>query len=322
MRVFISSTVYDLLDVRAELAELMRGLGISPVLSDDKLSDFAVQFDVNSIETCLINVDSCDQVIVILDKRYGPTLGNVGYDDISATHLEYRRATEKKKPVYFFVRDRLEADYSIWRRNGKKSEMVFSWIDKKDVALFSFIEEHRKLETDATKMNWYSTFSNSTDLKTGLKRYFEQIVSPERLVNAIYENRFPLFSVDVDVDSIMIDHVDALKVKATLTNISTSTAFNFSVFWEGDAHASNKAIMPPTQKLLVSFIYGLHPNKPSATRNLNVSYETPIGISVTDRYEVRARVRGGPQPIVISGATLFKRTFAHSKNPILEISNA
>jgi Glu-tRNA(Gln) amidotransferase subunit E-like FAD-binding protein len=75
MRVFISSTVYDLIDVRAELAEQLRTLGITPVLSDDKLSGFSIQqHDINSIETCLVNVDSCDEVVLILDKRYGPTL--------------------------------------------------------------------------------------------------------------------------------------------------------------------------------------------------------------------------------------------------------
>ncbi len=39
MKVFVSSTVYDLLDIRAEIAELLRSLDISPVLSDDPISD-------------------------------------------------------------------------------------------------------------------------------------------------------------------------------------------------------------------------------------------------------------------------------------------
>jgi len=71
MRVFISSSVYDLIDIRAELAEQLRAIGITPVLSDDKLSDFRVQHDVNSIETCLVNVDSCDEFLLILDQRMG-----------------------------------------------------------------------------------------------------------------------------------------------------------------------------------------------------------------------------------------------------------
>lgn len=120
MRVFISSTCFDLIDVRAELAEQLKLIGITPILSDDKLSDFKVKPDVNSIETCLINVESCEEFILILDRRYGASLKDCGFDDFSATHLEYKRALENKIPVRVYVRDRLEADYSSWKRNGRE----------------------------------------------------------------------------------------------------------------------------------------------------------------------------------------------------------
>jgi hypothetical protein len=94
MRVFISSTAYDLLDVRAELASMLRSIGITPVLSDDKLSAFEVQPDKNSIETCLVNLRACDEAIFLLDRRYGSSLKGAGFDDVSATHLEYQTAKE------------------------------------------------------------------------------------------------------------------------------------------------------------------------------------------------------------------------------------
>ena len=47
MRVFVSSTVYDLVDIRGELEQLLRELGISPVMSDHKLSDFDLAFQAN-----------------------------------------------------------------------------------------------------------------------------------------------------------------------------------------------------------------------------------------------------------------------------------
>src|ERR1700678_3077653 len=96
MKVFIGSTVFDLLDIRGELADFLRSIDIVPILSDDKLSDFVVQHDTNSIETCLVNVDSADEIILVLDERYGPRLGAYGFDDVSATHLEYRRALKKR----------------------------------------------------------------------------------------------------------------------------------------------------------------------------------------------------------------------------------
>ena len=123
MKVFISSTVFDLLDVRAEVADLLQSCGIKSVLSDDKLSDFTIQADKNSIETCLVNADACDEMIVILDKRYGPRLGKHGYDDVSATHLEYRHFLKTKRQVHFFVRDRLEGAHGIWKSNGRRTDI-------------------------------------------------------------------------------------------------------------------------------------------------------------------------------------------------------
>lgn len=71
MKIFISSTVYDLIDIRAEISALFELFGIASILSDDKLSDFQVRPDRNSIETCLVNVEKSDDVIVILDQRHG-----------------------------------------------------------------------------------------------------------------------------------------------------------------------------------------------------------------------------------------------------------
>ena len=179
MRVFISSTVYDLIDIRAELAEQLRAIGITPVLSDDKLSDFRVQHNVNSIETCLINVESCDEFLLVLDQRCGPTLEKFDYGKISATHLEYQRAIEKKIPVQVYVRDRLEADFIIWKRNKRSESVTLPWISKtEDFGLFEFLDEHTKLQANATTSNWYSTFTNSIDLKAAITKHFEKRILP------------------------------------------------------------------------------------------------------------------------------------------------
>ena len=61
-------------------------------------------------------------VVIVLSQRYGPSLAKAGFGDYSATHLEYLRALERRKPVYMYVRDRLEADYAIWKKAKNKEE--------------------------------------------------------------------------------------------------------------------------------------------------------------------------------------------------------
>lgn len=82
MKVFVSSTSYDLLDVRAEVANLLSEMKMTPVLSDQQSSDFDVKPQKNTIEVCLMNLRISDWVICILDQRYGPSLKKAGFDDV------------------------------------------------------------------------------------------------------------------------------------------------------------------------------------------------------------------------------------------------
>lgn len=326
MRVFISSTVYDLLDVRNEISELLRDLGIAAVLSDDKLSDFSVQLDANSIETCLVNVESCDEVIVILDKRYGPSLGECGYDDISATHLEYRHAVKHRKPIHFFVRDRLEADYSIWKKNRKSRKIKLSWVQEADYGLFGFLKEHSKLSTDKKSSNWFTTFTNSIDLKSCLQRRLETAILPQKLVDAIYENRFPLFDVHVVLEEINYQGQLSLIFKATIKNVGTMSALNFTPYWRKDAGDPDrdqfrKAVMAPGQSLLVSFILLLNGPQDGTATSLFIEYESTMGIAVVDEFHVEGYRQLGPQSGTMGGARFLKRTFRRTEKPLLEIED-
>jgi hypothetical protein len=160
MRVFISSTCYDLIDIRAELEDCFKTAGLQPVLSDSLDSDFQVSPDANSIETCLANVRSCDCFVIILSSRYGPSLKDAGYDDISPTHLEYLEARKLNLPIRMYVRDRLEADYAIWKANRFAPEIELSWCkNPKDRSILKLLHEHRAL-SEREGSNWFWTFRN------------------------------------------------------------------------------------------------------------------------------------------------------------------
>jgi hypothetical protein len=324
MRVFISSTCFDLIDIRAEFAEQLRILGITPVLSDDKLSDFRVQHDVNSIETCLINVDSCDELVLILDKRYGPTLEKFGYGEFSATHLEYLRAVEKKIPVRVYVRDRLEADFVIWKRNHRSGEVTFSWIDKKDIGLFTLLDGHAPLEANATTSNWYSTFTSSIDLKAAVTKHFEKRILPERLVQAIQNNNFPLFDIKVSISKL---NINQFKVEANLTNVSHVPAFKFNIYWENNVCESQKDIIFPSgQTISMTCLWNIstpmamnYKNPPPPfERFLIVEYESPIEISVRDRFRVHGRLNDSA---IVRGGSLVDRKFRRSSGISIEIED-
>ncbi len=163
---FVSSSCHDLVDLRAELEPFLRDLGFVPVLSDRPSSDFEAPGDQDSISTCLVNVRKCPIFICVLSQRYGPSLGKVGFDDVSATHLEYREARKASARILFYVRDRLDAEYALWRANRENAAgLNFRWVtNSKDYGLFELIREHDDLQKDGPS-NWKWPFRDSVELK-------------------------------------------------------------------------------------------------------------------------------------------------------------
>jgi hypothetical protein len=313
MRVFVSSTVYDLIDVRAEISALLNLMGISPVLSDDKLSDFHVQQSANSIETCLVNVAASDEVIVILDKRYGPRLGDYGFENISATHLEYQHAVKEKNPIHMYVRDRLEADFGIWKRNKRKDSVELTWVKKPDYGLFDVLDEHSRLSAKAKQSNWYRTFTSTVDLKASLRKYFDKRVLPERVIDAISRNAFPLFDLKVQATNSVVDFCQVLHVKARVTNVGGSPAFDVAFYWSEDMNSADKKsrrnIIAPRAFVKMSFMYGVGEGALGIKKKLIVEYSSPLGVGVVDTFEVGSHIRPGPQPVMFSGGKLLTREF-------------
>jgi len=195
MQIFLSSTCYDLIDLRSELEIFFRDAGANPIMSDSLTSDFVVMPDRNSIETCLANVRNCDHFVIILSNRYGPTLEKLGFESISATHLEYREALQLNKPIHMYVRDKLEADYNIWRKNRSNSELELTWCkDRKNWKIYELLEEHRN-RAEKTQNNWTWVFRNSMELKRRLELDFQEVFA-RVVANRLMENgRVPFLEI-------------------------------------------------------------------------------------------------------------------------------
>lgn len=68
-KVFISSTVYDLIDIRAEVEEHLTKLSITPVSSSNPLTEMKAIENQDSIQICLNNIKDCDEFLLILNLK-------------------------------------------------------------------------------------------------------------------------------------------------------------------------------------------------------------------------------------------------------------
>lgn len=207
--VFISSTCYDLLDVRAELREHLIDRGLDVRLSDHPDSAFRVDGRVDSIEACLQNVETSDVVVCVLDRRAGPPLKG-SYGDHTATELEVRRALDRGKPVLLFVRDTTLNELDVVGRPlntppgrgvdglvrrvrkalGGRAVPPTRWIASDDDArrlhkIVSIVTRTPWTPPVRSGSNWRDPFATSFDLRRRvLKRVLEALPPSKRILAA------------------------------------------------------------------------------------------------------------------------------------------
>jgi hypothetical protein len=169
--VFISSTCYDLADLRAELQVALMRDGFGARLSEDPASSFFVDPDGDSVETCLRNVEASDVIICVIDRRYGGVIKHGERAGFSATHLEIRHAREHKKPVFFFVRERAMLDYDLLR--GDRS-VATRWVEPDDPDVrakwLAMMKEIASLPKHEGMSNWCDQFRTSVELRSRVKK--------------------------------------------------------------------------------------------------------------------------------------------------------
>jgi uncharacterized protein DUF4062 len=314
-RVFVSSTIFDLIDIRAEVETHLRSMGLEPILSASPTSPMSPLLDADTIETCLTHVRQSDLVVVIVNQRYGPTLKDAGYGDISATHLEYQEACKAKKPIRFYARDRLDADYSTWRKNGRRLEIKLPWISENDRGLFALLDEHREL-VKGGRNNWYDTFRHSVELKQLLSRDFRAPAGQADLEAAIRSNSLPLISVTAKVNEIR----NQAFLQLEIANAGNTAAFN--VTWKATNRNDGRLddglpMLAPQQKTHQGFpLWRGTGSARDVEIWFEVTYQTAAGHFIKDTHRIIAGYVG---PNLGYGAMLTKRRFKIGDRPPFEI---
>jgi len=149
--VFLSSTCYDLSQVRKDLESFIESMGLLPILSES--SSFPVNPNIDAIENCLTIVkEKADIFILVVGGRYGSKTEN----GKSVTNLEYLEAKVKDIPCYVFVQKPVLTALPIWRKNRSCdfSEIVDS------TRLFEFVNSLY----DSKEKNWVFHFESAQDI--------------------------------------------------------------------------------------------------------------------------------------------------------------
>ncbi|MCZ2486939.1 DUF4062 domain-containing protein [Aquirufa antheringensis] len=125
-RIFVSSTCYDLQEIRFQLRNFINDFGYDAVMSE--FDDIFYSYDKHVQDSCLDEIGKCQLFVLVIGNNYGSFYHQdkqeVKIPD-SVTLSEFRRALETKIPKHIFINKYVEYDYKNYKRALDKETLIY-----------------------------------------------------------------------------------------------------------------------------------------------------------------------------------------------------
>lgn len=224
--IFISSTDYNLKDLRAELARFLSELGYRPILSSaEGFPDSSPILE--PWESCLPVLDKCFVMVLIIDGQYGTALNWPNYKDIfaeekiSPTHGEYVFAHKTRKRMLVFIRKSLMPHYQSYRTtiancgNDKKKAKEALELTLPDYVSFETLDFINKVKI-TKPIPWINEFDDITSVKKEIqKKMLNELAELFLIKNKHYETVIDSFNKLMDSLSLEEQKKALTKINAT-----------------------------------------------------------------------------------------------------------
>lgn len=159
-RIFISSTFYDLRQVRANIDLFLEQIGYEPLRNEE--GDIPYGKEDALEEYCYKEIKSIDILVSIIGGRFGTESKRT---KSSISQLELKAALNEGKQVYIFIEKNVLSEYETYLLN-KENDSNYRYVD--DKRIYEFIEEIKSLNTN----NNIQGFETTSDITKYLKEQF------------------------------------------------------------------------------------------------------------------------------------------------------
>ncbi len=170
LNIFVSSTCYDLSQIRTDMHDFIDSSGHNPMLSE--FYKFPINPTKNTIDNCIEVVkNNADVFVLIVGNRYGGVLES----GKSITNTEFLTAKSKGIPIYVFIDKKILNIIPVWEKNknGDFKDIVDS------TKIFEFVIEIRN-----EQKIWTFEYEKAGDiiniLKTQLSYLFKNSLDRRR----------------------------------------------------------------------------------------------------------------------------------------------
>ena len=162
-RIFISSTFYDLQQIRYELDKFIESFGYEPVRNEE--GDIPYDKDDELQEYCYREISNVDILISVIGGRYGSrAVVEEGIEaEYSVTQKEIKTALEKNKLVYLFIEKNVLTEYETYVLNRGRDDVNYKFVD--NINIYKFLDEIKSL----SRNNNIKGFETADEIKSYLK---------------------------------------------------------------------------------------------------------------------------------------------------------
>ncbi len=257
MRIFVSSTCYDLSLVRSELRSFIQSMGYEPIMSD--YSDVLYDPRIHTHTSCVNEVSNCDMLVVIIGSRLGgksvpEALENVDFSaldkiskdasilskdaPVSITQLEVLKAIEIGIPIYTFIDKKVYYEHEIYEKNKNKPDVIdniiFPAIEKPETAkyIFGFIN-YIRLRAIGNSIHQFERMEDIEDiLRKQWSGYFQRLLDEQRHRNGEHKQIDILNEKFEDLKTAIlssIENVDQREIATGIVHYRRLAEFLFSI---------------------------------------------------------------------------------------------
>lgn len=228
-RIFISSTCYDLYDLRNNLRNFIKSFEYEPVMSE--FGDIFYDYNLHVQDACLKEIGNCQMFILIIGNNYGSTYYKQKSSEKnppSVTLTEFKKALSCDIAKHIFVNKMVKYDYDNYSKflNQKYFEYFNNnTVEEKDVneikqnirgkfdSEYFFPHESYKhifkffdVISELNMNNAILTFETTIDIQEQLKKQWAGFMY-EGLIN---QNKKNLSTIDRDY-SLVISKIDKIE---------------------------------------------------------------------------------------------------------------
>lgn len=177
-RVFLSSTYYDLKQIRADLERFIREQGYEPVLNE--LGNIPYGKDERLEDYCYKEIGGIDILVSVIGGRFG---SSSHHSEKSVSQMELNTAIELNKQVYIFIDKNVYQEYQFYLDNKKTKDVKYKFAD--NVKIHEFIEFVESLPNNNTIHGFETSREITNFLKEQWAGLFQRFLQEQTRIKEV-----------------------------------------------------------------------------------------------------------------------------------------